>query len=260
MSHFAFLSFLFFLLPKMVFASSGFTFLGPVAHQLHIPEQVLTFTLVAVFILILGVIYKMVMAGKKESDLPDKGITFRNVIELFGQFIYDQTKSIIGEKEGPKYFSFVGGIFLLIFLSNLIGLIPGFIPPTENLNTTLALGLISFAYYNLHGCKTQGTINYLKHFLGPLWYMAILIGPIEIISNSVRPISLAFRLRGNMFGDHLVIEIFGQLAPYIVPVIFMILGLLVSFIQAYVFTVLSMVYIGLATEHHDHDEEGHAAH
>ena len=106
------------------------------------------------------------------------------------------------------------------------------------------------------GVKEQGLVNYLKHFCGPLWYMAFLILPIEIISNLVRPLSLALRLRSNMMGDHMVLSIFSDMAPWIVPIIFMVLGILVSFIQAYVFTILSIVYISLAV-HHDH-EEGHA--
>ena len=100
----------------------------------------------------------------------------------------------------------------------------------------------------------MGVINYLKHFAGPLWYMAILIFPIEILSNFVRPLSLALRLRGNMMGDHMVLAVFSDLVPGIVPIVFLILGMLVSFIQAYVFTCLSMVYISLASAHHDHDE------
>src|SRR5690606_12416382 len=122
-----------------------------------------------------------------------------------GQFIMNQCKAIIGEKEGPKYFSFIATTFLVILVSNLIGLIPGFLPPTEELSTTLALGIFSFIYYNIKGCKELGTVNYFKHFAGPLWYMAILIFPIEILSNLIRPVSLALRLRGNMYGDHLVL-------------------------------------------------------
>ena len=133
---------------------------------------------------------------------------------------------------------------------------PGFLPPTENLNTTLALGVFAFVYYNIQGCKAQGTWNYIKHFAGPLWYMAVLIFPIEIISNLVRPLSLALRLRYNIFGDHVAMGIFSDLVPLFVPVIFLFLGLLVSVIQAYVFSTLTMVYISLATAHHDHDE-GH---
>ena len=105
--------------------------------------------------------------------VPDAGISFRNIVESFGQFIYDQCKNVIGEEEGPKYFSFLSALFIIILMNNLIGLIPGFLPPTENLNTTLALGVMSFIYYNIMGCRSLGVVNYLKHFMGPLWYMAI---------------------------------------------------------------------------------------
>ncbi len=148
-------------------------------------------------------------------------------------------------------------IFLYIFISNFIGLIPGFLPPTDNINTTLALGVFIFIYYNYQGIRAQGLIGHLKHFMGPVWYLAFLMLPIELISHAVRPVSLALRLRGNMFGDHLVLSIFSGLVPYVVPIIFMVLGLFVCFIQSFVFSLLSMVYISLATAHHDHEEHGH---
>ena len=239
-------------------ASGGFTWISQLIHGAHLPvqEHVVTFVLVAVFILILGFLYRSKVIRVSNVVIPDKGITLRNLFEAYGNFIMGQCKAVIGEKEGPKYFGFIATTFLVILLCNLIGLIPGFLPPTEHLSTTLALGMFSFIYYNWKGCQELGTINYLKHFAGPLWYMAILIFPIEILSNLIRPISLALRLRGNMYGDHLVLAIFSDLAPIVVPIIFMVLGILVSFIQAYVFTVLSMVYISLATAHHDHDEHG----
>ena len=102
--------------------------------------------------------------------------------------------------------------------------------------------------------KEQGVINYLKHFDGPMWYLAFLIFPIEIISNLIRPLSLALRLRSNMVGDHIVLSVFSDLAPIGIPIIFLLLGILVSIIQAYVFTVLTMVYIQMAVAHSDHDE------
>jgi F-type H+-transporting ATPase subunit a len=105
--------------------------------------------------------------------------------------------------------------------------------------------------------KEVGVGNYFKHFAGPLWYLSVLIFPIEIISTCIRPISLSLRLYGNMFGDHMVLSIFSGLAPAIIPIVFLTLGLLVCFIQAYVFTILSMVYISLATAHHDHAEHAH---
>ena len=126
--------------------------------------------------------------------------------------------------------------------------------PNQNLNTTLALGIFTFLYFNYQGIKAVGIVNYLKHFAGPMPALALLIFPIEIISISVRPLSLALRLRGNMDGDHLILGIFSDLVPYLVPIPFYGMGLFVSFLQAFVFTLLTMIYIGMATAHHDHGE------
>jgi F-type H+-transporting ATPase subunit a len=250
-------------------ASEGFTWLSQIAsktgieeafhnNQIHHYEHILTFLLVCLLLLIAGLVYRSQTKNLEKAAAPAKGITFRNITEMYGSFIMTQCRAVLGEKEGPRYFAFVATIFILIFISNAIGLIPGFLPPTESINTTLALGVFSFLYFNIKCCKEVGTINYLKHFAGPLWYMSILIFPIEIISICIRPISLALRLYGNMYGDHTVLGTFSNLAPLGVPVVFMLLGLLVSFIQAYVFIMLSMVYVSLATSHQDHGE--HAAH
>ena len=250
-------------------ANEGFTWLSSIAkasgieeafhnQEIHHFEHILTFLVIGLFLLVSALVYNSKTKDLDAAAIPEKGITFKNITEMYGAFIYTQCRAVLGEKSAPKYFSFVATIFILIFLSNAIGLIPGFLPPTESINTTLALGVFSFLYFNIKGCKEQGTLNYLKHFAGPLWYMAVLIFPIEIISTCIRPISLALRLYGNMYGDHMVLGTFSSLAPLGVPVIFMLLGLLVSFIQAYVFIMLSMVYVSLATAHHDHGE--HAAH
>lgn len=256
------LSILSLLLISNAHASGGFTWLSQAAHAFgvhdaHHIEHILTFALVGILLLVAGLVYRTKVADINKAVVPDKGITFRNMIELYGSFIYGQAKAVLGEKDANKYFGFVATVFLLIFISNAIGLIPGILPPTENINTTMALGVLSFVYFNMKGCKELGTFNYLKHFAGPLWYMAVLIFPIEILSTCIRPVSLALRLYGNMFGDHMVLGTFSKLAPVGVPVIFMMLGFLVCFIQAYVFTMLSMVYISLATAHHDHGEHEH---
>ncbi|MBY0413183.1 MAG: F0F1 ATP synthase subunit A, partial [Bdellovibrionales bacterium] len=213
-------------------ASGGFTWLtqlgkvtgaeetlhhAGIHHYEHIPG----FALILVLLVVIGLYYRSKTANMDAAVVPDKGTTLRNVVELYGSFIYTQTRAVLGEKSAPKYYSFVATMFIVIFLSNMLGLIPGFLPPTESINTTLALGVFSFLYFNIKGCKELGTINYLKHFAGPLWYMAILIFPIEIISTCIRPISLALRLYGNMYGDHMVLGTFSGLAPYLVPIIFM---------------------------------------
>lgn len=226
---------------------------------IHHYDHILTFIIVLVLMTLVGFYYASKTKNIEASVIPDKGITSKNIIEMYGSFIYTQARAVLGEKDAAKYYPFVATLFIIIFICNMIGFIPGTLPPTENINTTLALGVFSFVFFNAKGCKELGVKNYIAHFAGPLWYMAILIFPIEIISTCIRPISLALRLQGNMFGDHMVLGTFSNLAPLLVPIVFMLLGTLVSFIQAYVFTMLSMVYISLATAHHDHGEE-HAHH
>jgi F-type H+-transporting ATPase subunit a len=240
-------------IPSVAFAGGGFTWLAGPAKALNIYEFILTFAFIAVLLLVVGVFYRVTLSNTPNSIIPDKNISFRNIIESFGQFIHGLAVGILGEKDAAKYFTVLASLFLFIFISNLIGLIPGFLPPTDNLNTTLALGLFVFVYYNFQGIKEQGLWGHIKHFMGPVWYMAFLIFPIEIISHSVRPMSLALRLRSVMMGDHMVLAIFSDIVPILVPVVFMFIGLFVCFIQAFVFTLLTMVYIGLAVEKHDHD-------
>ncbi len=258
------------LLSSNAMASEGFTWAQAVAKatgleetfhhaDIHHYDHILVFLLLCVLLVVGALIYRSQTNDKEKAVLPDSGITFKNIAEMYGSFIMTQCRAVLGEKDAPKYFAYIATVFILIFLSNAIGLIPGFLPPTESINTTLALGFFSFFYFNGKGMKELGVINYFKHFAGPLWYMAILIFPIEIISTCIRPVSLALRLYGNMYGDHMVLGTFSNLAPVAVPVVFMLLGLLVSFIQAYVFCMLSMVYISLATAHHDHGDH-HAHH
>lgn len=234
--------------------AAGFTFISQLQNKLHIPEYILTFIFVAFILLFGGFSYRTVLAKSSRPIVPDKGISYRNIYEGFGQFVYNLCVNIMGEREAKNYFSCIVMVFTFVFLSNVIGLIPGFLPPTDNINTTLGLGLFIFLYYNYQGIKVQGFAGHIKHLMGPVWYLAPLIFIIELISHFVRPLSLALRLRGNMYGDHLVLSIFSDLVPLGVPVIFLFIGLFVCFIQAFVFSLLSMVYIGLATEqHHDHD-------
>jgi F-type H+-transporting ATPase subunit a len=241
-----------------LFASSGFTYFSSLSHALHVPGHVLTFFFIAFVLLVVGFIYRSKIAERKNVIVPDGGISFRNIIEAIGEFIYQLAVSIMGEKNTKSYYQMIICVFIFIFLGNAIGLIPGFLPPTDNFNTTLALGFFVFLYYNIQGIKVQGLVGHIKHFAGPVWYLAPLIFILEIISHCVRPISLGLRLKGNMEGDHLVLSIFSDLVPLIVPLPFYLLGLFVCFMQAFVFTILTMVYISMATEHHDH--EAHGAH
>jgi len=205
---------------------------------------------IGVLLLVAACIFFFKMKGIQFPEVPTEKIGLRNFFEVFGEAIYSLCKSILGEHYGRQFFPLIGTLFLFILVSNLSGLFPGFIPPTDNVNTTLAIGIFVFLYYNYQGFKENG-LRYLAHFAGPLWYLAPLVFAIEVVSHLVRPVSLALRLRGNMFGDHMVLSIFSDMVPYVVPVPFLVLGTLVSFIQAFVFCLLTMVYLTLATAH-DH--------
>ncbi len=244
-------SLIFTLFSSKVYASQGYTFFSHISHKYSILEHILSFGFVAIILLVIGLFYRSKLSTISNILVPDEGTTFRNIIESYGEFIYGLCKSTLGEKDAKKYFTFISILFIFIFFNNFLGLIPGFSPATSNINSTLAIGLFVFIYYNYQGIKAQGIIGHIKHFMGPVWYLVFLIFPIEIISHLVRPLSLALRLRGNMMGDHLVLAIFSDFIPYFVPIIFMVLGLFVCFIQAFVFTLLTMVYISLATAHHD---------
>ena len=150
-------------------------------------------------------------------------------------------------RQGRDFLPFVTMLAIFIFLSNVLGLVPGFTSATGNLNTTAACALLVFLYYNYHGFKQHG-IRYLKHFMGPSLVLAPLMFPIEIISHLARPFSLAIRLFVNMFSDHMVLGLFLSLVPFLLPIPLMALGLFVCFIQTLVFVLLTVIYLAGAVE------------
>lgn len=150
-------------------------------------------------------------------------------------------------EEGRSYFPLIATFALFILVSNLIALIPGFYPPTANLNTNAALALTVFVMTHVVGFKKHG-VSYLKHFMGPILWLAPLIFIIEIIGHLARPLSLTLRLFGNMYGHEIVLMIFFLLVPLFLPLPMMLMGVLVAFIQTFVFTLLAMIYIAGALE------------
>ncbi len=204
--------------------------------------------LVLLFVVISGIFLKRSI-DKDKSLVPSDKIGLRNFFELFIEAFYNLTKDIIGP-EARKFFPWIASFSLFIFLSNVLSLIPGFVPPTDTLNTTAALAIFSFLLYNYYGIKKQGLLKHLKHLMGPSLLLAPLMLPIEIISHLARPLSLALRLMGNMAGDHIVLGIFLSfgLLSFIVPIPIMVLGMVVVVVQTLVFTVLSIVYISMAVE------------
>ena len=171
----------------------------------------------------------------------------QNILETIISNIENFTVQTAGE-EGRFFFPLAGTLFLYILICNLTGLIPGFFPPTAELPTTLGLALVVFFYTHYVGVRHSG-MSYFKHFLGPIWWMAPLIAPIEIIGHFARVLSLSFRLFGNMMGKEFVLFILFMLAgAFFAPLPMMMLGVFVSLIQAFIFYLLSIMYFSLAME------------
>lgn len=183
--------------------------------------------------------------------VPAGSFSVRGLIEVLTEYMAKMADSVIGHN-GRAFVPMFASVFFFVLLNNLIGVIPGMTPATENLNTTLAFGIFIFLTYNFLGIRTQGFSNYFKHLMGPVLLLAPLVFVIELIAHLVRPLSLGFRLANVLTGDHLVLGIFTDLVPAIVPIAFYVIGIFVCFVQAFVFTLLSMVYVALAIAHQDH--------
>jgi F-type H+-transporting ATPase subunit a len=150
---------------------------------------------------------------------------------------------------GEKYLPFIGTMALFVFFNNLFGLIPGLSPGTSNWNVTLGAALVVFGYYNFHGMKEQGFVKYWAHFAGPIWWLAPLMFPLEILGLLSRILSHSLRLFGNIAGEHVVAGIFFGLMPILLPVPMMFLGLFFGLIQTFVFTMLATIYLSGAVSH-----------
>lgn len=223
--------------------------LVPAALQGVMPLQIFFSLVSAVLLVLLALSARRRLLDSHDQVIPSDRLTLVNVFEMLIEFVMSLSDSIIGRK-GRRYLPLYGTFFIFILFSNLIGLVPGFSPPTSNLNVTLGLGLISFGAYHYFGIREHGG-GYLKQFMGPFLVIAPLFFLIEMFSHMFRPLTLGLRLAFNMFADHLVVEIFTALTYVAIPVLFYLLGALVSVIQAFVFTLLSMIYASLAMSH-DH--------
>lgn len=185
------------------------------------------------------------LSAKTVKMVPTKA---QNFFELAISGMEEFMVDITGD-EGRWFFPLVATIFLYVFIGNLIGLIPGFYPPTANLNTTASCALVVFFFTHYIGIKYHG-VKYIKHFMGPVWWMSPLIFIIEIIGHLARVLSLSFRLFGNMMGHEIVLGILFALAgAYFAPLPIMALGIFVSFVQGFVFFLLSIIYFAGAMEH-----------
>ena len=173
---------------------------------------------------------------------------FQHIFEVIYDFIHGESDDQVGH-EGNRYLAFFGTIFIFVLFGNLTGIVPGFESPTMVPAVPLGCALATFGYYNLVGIQANGILKYLGHFVGPLPLMAPLMIPIEIVSHLARPLSLTLRLYANMFAGEQVTMVFLSLTYFVVPAIFMGLHIFVSLLQAYVFMLLTMLYVAGAVAH-----------
>ena len=213
--------------------------------------HVLITLLVLAFVIYGALQFKGGLASTDGGLVPPRRMNIRNFFEVMAESVYGMVEGAMGEKNARKYFPLIGTFWLFILFGNLIGLVPGFISPNDTLKTNVALAMIVFLLTHIVGVKEHG-LAYFKHFLGPVPALAPLMLPIEIFSHAVRPVSLSLRLMGNMIADHKVVFTFFSLIPLIVPLPFMLLGVLVCVVQAIVFCTLAMVYFSMAVEHEAH--------
>jgi F-type H+-transporting ATPase subunit a len=192
-------------------------------------------------------------AGGPDGLVPEDRMSSRTFFELFVQGYYAFLEPLLG-KHMAKHFPLLATLFLYILFCNVLGLLPGFLPSTSNISTNIGMALAVFIIYNYSGIREHGLVSYLKHFAGPVLWLAPLMFVLEVVSHVFRPLSLSVRLFGNMTGDHAVLETFLHLSyGALIPVIFLGLGLFVCLVQALVFSLLSAVYLSIALAH---EEEG----
>jgi len=231
----------------------SFSFVDVIPLLNQLPHHVSNAIVVMVFLLVLA--YAGLRKMRKDPEkyiIPEERVTLRNFLELAVEGILKFVKDNMGPR-GPEFMMIIGALAFFIFFSNIWGLIPGFHSPTETLNTTGACALTVFFLTHYYGIREHG-IKYVKHFLGPVIWLAPLFAPIEMISHLVRPVSLSIRLFGNIFGDHYVLGIVFGLIPLLIPLPMMFLGLFVALVQTLVFILLSMAYFAGAIEEM-HEEE-----
>ncbi len=223
---------------------------GPYTVENAVPWYTVMFVLAA----ILTVIVVWILKPRKlsEEEPSNTQLTVEAGVEGIRNLLLDN----VGP-HGLKYFPVIATFGILILISNLMGLIPGLMSPTASTSVTFALGISSFVYYNYIGIRENGLLGHLKHFAGPVAWLAFLMFPIELISNLVRPMSLGVRLFGNLFGDEQILGTISGLVPWVAPAIIMPLSLFVALMQTFIFVLLSIIYIGEVSHHHEEGHEGH---
>jgi F-type H+-transporting ATPase subunit a len=228
----------------------GNSLIGNQPPSWHSFEPISAALMVAFFVLVLALWAKKRLSDLDQAVIPEERLTVRTTLEVFFGFFYDLAKSVMGPERAKRYFPLIGTSAIFVFISNMMALIPGMPIATSNLNITLGCALVVFVMFNLYGLMANGT-GYLKHLAGPVWYMAILVFPIEVISLCVRPVTLSVRLMLNMSVDHLILGIVMGLFATLVPIPVQLLGIIIVVVQTLVFALLTCIYVGLATAHEE---------
>lgn len=220
-----------------------FTFFGVISHDK-------TFIYITHMLLSAGIALVLVRMAMSNLQLVPKGT--QNVMEAYLNGVLEMGTDVMGRRHAIKYVPLVATIGLFVGIANLIGVLPGFEAPTAFLEMPLTLALVVFVYYNFEGIRAHGVIKYFKHFLGPVWWLYWLMFPIEIVSHFSRLVSLSFRLFGNVKGDDMFLMVILMLAPWLLPMIPFALLTFMAFLQAFIFMMLTFVYLGGAVAVAEH--------
>ena len=220
-----------------------FTFFGLISHDK-------VFIYVTHMLLAAGLALILVRSAMSNLQLVPKGT--QNLMEAYINGVLQMGTDVMGKENARRYVPLIATIGLFVAIANLIGVIPGFEAPTAFLEFALTLALTVFVYYNFEGIRKQGVIKYFKHFLGPVWWLYWLMFPIEIVSHFSRLVSLSFRLFGNVKGDDMFLMVILMLAPWILPMVPFALLTFMALLQAFIFMMLTTVYIGSAIAVEDH--------
>lgn len=218
-----------------------------IAKQLgfYVPDHIV----MALFVTLLSLILFPLLARNLDRENPG---FFQQAMELLISGIKGLLDDVVGHGSANRFLPIITAFTVFIFLSNICGIFFFLQPPTGNPNTTFGLALVAFLYYNWIGVRAQGPVHYAAHFAGPVWWLAPLMLPIEIIGHFARILSLGMRLFGNIFGEHTATGIFMGLMPFIIPWPMMGIGIFGSVLQTFIFVMLTMVYIGGAVAAEEH--------
>ena len=230
----------------------------------HSAEPLVASVFVVLLVTLLALAAKKDISDHDKAVVPEDRLTLRTFLEVFIGAFYNMMRDMMGPTRAKKFFPVIGTAACFIFFSNVLGLIPGFNPPTSSWNITIGCAVIVFVAFNLYGLRENG-VGYVKHLFGPWIGVAgipinILIFLVEVLSLCIRPVTLSIRLMLNMAVDHLLLSIIVGMVALFVPIPIMMLGTLVAIVQVFVFCLLSSIYIALATEHEDHGHQADATH